>query len=46
MTDKDRLPPALGVLPFGEILDACAAQGYDAQLSVEILHDDYWRMPP
>lgn len=46
MTDKDRLPPALGVLPYAEILDAVKAQGYDAQLSVEILHDNYWNMGP
>jgi len=46
MTDKDRVPPGLGVLPYGEILDACKAQGYDRQLSVEILHDDYWKKSP
>jgi 2-keto-myo-inositol isomerase len=46
MTDKDRVPPARGVLPYAEIIDACKAQGYDAHLSVEILHDDYWKMSP
>jgi 2-keto-myo-inositol isomerase len=46
MTDKDRVPPGKGVLPYAEILDACKAQGYDAHLSVEILHDDYWKMSP
>ncbi len=46
MTDKDRLPPALGVLPYAEILDACRDRGYDAHLSVEILHDDYWALGP
>lgn len=44
MTDKDRVPPALGVLPYAQILDACRDQGYDAQLSIEILHDDYWKL--
>jgi len=44
LTDKDRLPPGLGTLPFKEILDASRDQGYQEQLSVEILHDDYWQM--
>lgn len=46
MTDKDRVPPGLGVLPYAPILDACKAHGYDDQLSVEILHDDYWKLGP
>ena len=46
MTDKDRLPPAKGVLPYAEIVDACQKQGYDGHLSMEILHDDYWKLGP
>lgn len=46
MTDKDRVPPGAGALDYASVLDACAAQGYDAHLSVEILHDDYWKLGP